>query len=270
MTTAKGGRPYLSIGEVLNILKDEFEDITVSKIRFLEAEDLIQPERTSSGYRKFGGADIERLTFILKLQRDHFLPLKVIRERLQDWEATSGGQSSLSFDDPEQKTGSRGDERDSDLDIPTPVAPAVPAGATRDTPSGLEIFMQSGTSLSLSRSEFLTTCDMTEKQLEELESFAIITPSQSDDGEQRFDENAVEAAKLSRQLFDLGLDARHLRIFSSTADRWAALAEQMVAPLHRQKNPEARAAAQQTVRDLVSVGNKLMQTLLREALSPYV
>ncbi|HVL80251.1 MAG TPA: MerR family transcriptional regulator, partial [Actinomycetota bacterium] len=92
------GRPYLSIGEVLNILKEEFEDITVSKIRYLEAEDLIHPERTSSGYRKFSNEDIERLRFILKLQRDHFLPLKVIRERLADWEASGGegGQRSLS------------------------------------------------------------------------------------------------------------------------------------------------------------------------------
>ena len=93
-------RPYFSIGEVLNVLKDSFPDVTVSKIRFLESEGLIQPERTGSGYRKFTEVDIERLRFILTLQRDHFLPLKVIRERLDevDQAPPGAGQSRLAFE----------------------------------------------------------------------------------------------------------------------------------------------------------------------------
>jgi len=98
--TLEAGRPYFSIGEVLNVLKDSFPDVTVSKIRFLESEGLIQPERTQSGYRKFTESDIERLRFILRLQREHFLPLKVIRERLDEVDASGSGagQSRLALD----------------------------------------------------------------------------------------------------------------------------------------------------------------------------
>src|SRR5207302_7445681 len=75
-------RPYLSIGEVLTLLKDEFPDVTISKIRFLESQGLLDPERTPSGYRKFYDPDITRLRWILEQQRDHFLPLKVIKDKL--------------------------------------------------------------------------------------------------------------------------------------------------------------------------------------------
>ncbi|MGH9153329.1 MAG: MerR family transcriptional regulator, partial [Acidimicrobiales bacterium] len=75
-------RPYLSIGEVLSLLKDEFPDVTISKIRFLESQGLLDPERTASGYRKFYEPDVDRLRWILRQQREHFLPLKVIKGRL--------------------------------------------------------------------------------------------------------------------------------------------------------------------------------------------
>ena len=83
--TASG---HLAIGEVLSLVQEDFPDVTISKIRFLESQGLIAPERTASGYRKFYDADIERLQWILAQQRDHFLPLKVIRERLAEWDAT--------------------------------------------------------------------------------------------------------------------------------------------------------------------------------------
>ncbi len=76
----------LSIGEVINLLRDDFPDISVSKIRFLESQGLIDPNRTSSGYRQFDGDDLARLKFILQQQRDHFLPLKVIKSKLTLWE----------------------------------------------------------------------------------------------------------------------------------------------------------------------------------------
>ena len=75
-------RSHLSIGEVLNLLQDEFPDITISKIRFLESQGLLDPERTPSGYRKFYEEDIERLRWILRQQKENFLPLKVIKDRL--------------------------------------------------------------------------------------------------------------------------------------------------------------------------------------------
>lgn len=248
MAPLEAGRPYLSIGEVLNVLKEEFPDVTVSKIRFLESEGLIHPERTSSGYRKFSEHDIERLRFILRLQRDHFLPLKVIRERLEELEAggvNGGGQSAFSFD-------------------------RIPSGTAAEEEPADEALHPVATGLSLSFSELVRASGLTDSQLRELESYGIVIAKAEGDGDAaRYDENALETAKLSRELIDLGLEPRHLRMFRSSVDRWAGLAEQMVLPLIKQRNPEARRAAQQTVRDLVRVGNKLMQALLREAVSPY-
>src|SRR5918999_3635583 len=88
-------RDYLSIGEVLESVRHEFPDVSISKIRFLEAEGLINPERTPSGYRKFYDGDIARLRYILSLQRDHFLPLRVIRERLDQVDSNGGAFPSL-------------------------------------------------------------------------------------------------------------------------------------------------------------------------------
>src|SRR5271163_457423 len=78
------GRTYLSIGDVLALLRQEFPDVTISKIRFLESQGLVNPERSPSGYRKFYDHDVERLRWVLRQQREHFLPLKVIRDRLAD------------------------------------------------------------------------------------------------------------------------------------------------------------------------------------------
>jgi DNA-binding transcriptional MerR regulator len=242
----EAGRPYLSIGEVLNVLKEEFPDVTVSKIRFLESEGLIEPERTSSGYRKFSEQDIERLRFILRLQRDQFLPLKVIRERLDELEASmadGGGQSTLSFDETTEPE---------DQGSPEP-----------DAMTSL------GTSVSLSLAEIGKAAGLDEDQIRDLESFGLLTPNRTEDGEPRYDEVDLEAARLSRELIALGLEPRHLRMFRSTADRWASLAEQMVLPLHKQRNPEARRQATERVRELVRIGNKLLQTMLREAVGPY-
>ena len=113
-------RSYMSIGEVLNLLKDEFPDITISKIRFLESQGLIDPERTPSGYRKFYPSDVERLRFILREQREHFLPLKVIKERLGEMD--SGAVSNTAEPEPKPRSGN--------------ASPAMhPARATRRPPS---------------------------------------------------------------------------------------------------------------------------------------
>jgi DNA-binding transcriptional MerR regulator len=245
VTPLEAGRPYLSIGEVLNVLKEEFPDVTVSKIRFLESEGLIQPERTASGYRKFSDHDIERLRFILRLQRDHFLPLKVIRERLEELEtsaANGAGQSVLSFEE------------------------APPSAAPE---ASEEVLRAPTTGVSLSLEELALASKLSVEQLTELEGFGLLTPKDAGDGESRYDESALEAAKLSRELLDLGLEPRHLRMFRSSVDRWVGIAEQMVLPLIKQRNPDARRAAAETTREFVRVGNRLMQVLLREAMQPY-
>jgi DNA-binding transcriptional MerR regulator len=240
------GRPYFSIGEVLNVLKDTFPDVTVSKIRFLESEGLIEPERTSSGYRKFTESDIERLRFILRLQRDHFLPLKVIRERLDevDTAPTTEGQSSIAFEAFEQ-----------------------------DEQNGKSALTAAGTGASLSITELGSASGLTPEQIDQLISHRLLNPTQlreeregSEPGEPvlRFDEHDLEAANLCRALLDLGLEPRHLRVFRAAADRQADLAQQMAIPLSRQRNPEARKAAQEKIRELLRVGGKLVRALLRD------
>jgi DNA-binding transcriptional MerR regulator len=242
-------RPFFSIGEVLNVLKDAFPDVTVSKIRFLESEGLIAPERTDSGYRRFTDEDIERLRFILRLQREQFLPLKVIRERLDEVDRT-GGQTKLTF------------EESGDTEVPEAESPR-------------EAMMREGTGASFSAEELARASGLSEEQVGELTSFRLLSPTEireakpdgTGEGEPqlRFHEHDLEVAKLSRALLDLGLDPRHLRVFRVAADRWADLAEQMVSPLVRQRNPEARKAASEKVRELVRVGGRLMRALLRES-----
>ena len=241
------GRPYFSIGEVLNVLKDTFPDVTVSKIRFLESEGLIEPERTSSGYRKFTESDIERLRFILKLQRDHFLPLKVIRERLDELDSTPAaeGQPRLALE---------------------------PVGADDDAPDGATSL---GTGVSLSLTELANASGLEPQQITELISHRLLDPTEvreareGGEGEPmlRFDEHDLEAAKLCRALLDLGLEPRHLRVFRVAADKQADLAQQMAITLSRQRNPEARKAAQEKVRELLRVGGKLVRVLLRGEIS---
>lgn len=253
------GRPYFSIGEVLNVLKDTFPDVTVSKIRFLESEGLIDPERTASGYRKFTEDDIERLRFILRLQRDHFLPLKVIRERLDELDSggaggAGGGQSRLALDRPEE----------------TP--PDGPPGSPRTADASI-------TGASFSAGELAHASGLTPEQIDELTSYRFLQPTQirearpgeePEEGETilRYNEHDLEAAKLCRALMELGLEPRHLKVFRNAADRWADLADQVARPLSRQRHPEARKAAQDRVREVIRVGGKLVRVLLREAVGP--
>jgi DNA-binding transcriptional MerR regulator len=250
------GRPYFSIGEVLNVLKDTFPDVTVSKIRFLESEGLIEPERTASGYRKFTEDDIERLRFILRLQRDHFLPLKVIRERLDELDSSGvpgSGQSRLALDAAERSD-----------------AGAVSEGAvSRSVEAAI-------TGASFSATELAHASGLSDEQIAELTGFRFLQPTQireareGEEGETilRYNEHDLEAAKLCRALMELGLEPRHLKVFRNAADRWADLAEQVARPLERQRHPEARKAAQERVREVIRVGGKLVRVLLREAVGP--
>ena len=96
-------RTYLSIGDVLTLLREEFPDVTISKIRFLESQGLVNPERSPSGYRKFFEADVERLRWVLRQQREHFLPLKVIRDRLADGDLSEGGEPSAVGAGPQRR-----------------------------------------------------------------------------------------------------------------------------------------------------------------------
>ena len=142
-------RAYLSIGEVLGKLRGDFPDITISKIRFLESEGLIEPQRTPSGYRKFTGVDLERLRYVLTAQRDQYLPLRVIKENL---DALERGLEPAAL----------------------PGGSATPRLATVDGEFAPGHFAGES-ELRLSRSELLESSELTEEQLTEVESFGLIT-----------------------------------------------------------------------------------------------
>jgi len=209
-------RGSVSIGQVLDELSSEFPDISPSKIRFLEAEGLIQPLRSSSGYRRFSAADIKRLRFILTAQRDEYLPLRVIRERLDALDGTVTGTG----------TGADG--------------AAVPAVA-------------------MTRSELLAAAAAAEDLLAELEDYGLIRRARS------YGAQALGVLRSAVRLGDYGIQPRHLRVIKAAADREAALVEQAVAPLTRQKG--SREPALRAARDVAAHIARLHATLVEDGLN---
>jgi DNA-binding transcriptional MerR regulator len=236
-----GGRAFLSIGEVLAQVQPEFPDVTISKIRFLESEGLLTPERTSSGYRKFSRDDVARLRWVLSAQRDHYLPLRVIKERLA---ALDRGL------EPATAPGA---------------APRVPrALVSVDGLPGPEAFASDATELRLSRAELLDASGMDEPQLQALEQHQLVGPRQGG----YYDGDALVVAKTVAEMARFGIEPRHLRAFRTAADREVGLVEQVVTPLVRQRNPEARARAEEVARELAALSVRLHATLVKAGLRP--
>jgi DNA-binding transcriptional MerR regulator len=230
--TAPAGEPLVSIGAVLGRLRDEFPEVTISKIRFLEAEGLVEPSRTPSGYRKFSAADVERLALVLRMQRDHYLPLKVIKEHL---EAAERGE-----------------------DVALPVAPRE----RQDAPwaSGAA---EPRTASRVGRKELLATAEAGEDELDEWESYGLIAPM-PDGG---YDAESVTVARLVADLGRFGVEPRHLRVMKAAAERQAGLVDQVVAPLRRHRNPQTRAHAEATTRELAGLCVRLHEALVKAALN---
>ncbi|MDV9191161.1 MerR family transcriptional regulator [Streptomyces sp. SR27] len=229
--TASAGDRLVSIGTVLNQLRDEFPEVTISKIRFLEAEGLVEPRRTASGYRKFSPQDVERLAQILRMQRDHYLPLKVIREHL---DALARGEQ---------------------IPLPAP-------GRRRDLIEGAwETDPEPPTAARLGRAELLAAAEVTETELAEWESYGLISATEGG-----YDAETVTVARLVADLGRFGLEPRHLRAVKAAADREAGLIEQVVAPLRRHRNPQTRAHAEETARDLAAQSVRLHAALVQTAL----
>ncbi|MFJ2021467.1 transcriptional regulator FtsR [Streptomyces nodosus] len=234
--TAAADGGLMSIGSVLNILREEFPEVTVSKIRFLESEGLIEPRRTPSGYRKFSAHDVERLSKVLRLQRDHYLPLKVIREYLDALE--------------------RGEEaRLPSLGRPREVDEGELLGdilGEPETPAASRI----------SRDELLSTTGISIEQLQEWESYGLVVPLS--DG--IYDAETVTVATLLAELGRHGIEPRHLRVMKAAADREAGLVDQVVAPLRRHRNPQTRAHAEARTKELAGLAVRLHATLVQSAL----
>ncbi|MBI3428829.1 MAG: MerR family transcriptional regulator [Actinobacteria bacterium] len=228
-------RAYLSIGEVLGKLRGDFPDITISKIRFLESEGLIEPQRTPSGYRKFSNSDLERLRYVLLAQRDQYLPLRVIKENL---DALDRGLQ------PAQTSGGS----------------PVPRLATIDGELAPANFAE-GSDLRLSRDELLKASGVIEEQLVELESYGLIAPRG-----RHYDGDALAIARAVTEMAGFGIEPRHLRSFKSAADREIGLIEQVITPLTRQKSSEARARAEEVQREIAALSVRLHAALVRGGL----
>ena len=407
-------RSYLSIGDVLTLLRQEFPDVTISKIRFLESQGLVNPERTPSGYRKFYEHDVERLRWVLRQQREHFLPLKVIKDRLDedtvgvvaDPAAPQGrrpARASVSTDPTDPTSSDGGRHRDdgaaaeqhttddqpaaepvlvgqrasvgpspsavsadpsglpglepaaSHSASPTAAAPverahhvslatshtvpdsavthgsgngagshrapsrattaqgpdpagsgdgaeptdgaepapdvapvkaaakstgrtagraarsaARPAPAVEPAPaddtaaSGSDGAGGGGASLSLE--ELTSASGLSEEYVRQLQEFGLIRAT-TVAGAPFYDEEALTVTRVAARFAAFGIEARHLRLYKNAADREAGFIEQVVIPMVRQRNPEARARARQTAGDLAALGQELKASLVRSALS---
>jgi DNA-binding transcriptional MerR regulator len=235
-----GTRNYQSIGEVLVSVKTEFPDITISKIRFLEAEGLIEPERTPSGYRKFYGHDVDRLKSILRMQRDEYLPLKVIKERLATQDAGPDG-----------------------------VLPTGDTAEAEDGASVVEEIAEAPTGLQMSLEEMSTATGIERDRIKELESFGIVR-SHGPEGARYYDGDDFVILSIAKDFFRHGIEPRHLTMYKHFADRESTFFDQIVAPTLRQKNPDARRTATQTLAELSATSRKFKQALLRTNLRGHI
>lgn len=249
-------RDHLSIGEVLQLLQDEFPDITVSKIRFLESRGLIEPERTPSGYRKFSDTDVERLRWILTQQKVHFLPLKVIRQRL--------GAGDLDLPDD---TGHQDDTDDASR-AGVGEEPATPGGEGGSAPTGARSLARQPRTLALSAAELAARAGLRPADVRELQRLGMLVPT-SWGNEEVFDDEAVAVATAAGRCKVLGIEARHLRMFKVAAEREAGVYEQLLVPLLKRSVPD-REEARARLEELVELGDTLRVAMLRLVLAHHL
>jgi len=234
-----GTRNYQSIGEVLVAVKTEFPDITISKIRFLESEGLITPERTPSGYRKFYVDDVDRLKSILRMQRDEYLPLKVIKDRLARTDAGEDAEGS----GPEVAADEEG----------------AAAEGLAEAPTGLQMSLE----------EMSAATGVDRDRIKELESFGIVC-THGPEGGRYYDGEDYIVLSIVKDFLRHGIEPRHLTMYKHFADRESSFFEALVAPTLRQRNPDARRAATQTLTELSVTSRKFKQALLRTALREHL
>ncbi len=356
MTRAPTDRSHLSIGEVLSLLQEEFPDVTISKIRFLESQGLLDPERTPSGYRKFYEADIDRLRWILRQQKDHYLPLKVIKDRLEetgpirtaptaatqaDVDASNGldpapamgaraatvaaddrlaRRSALALDDrpgpgarsmpsaptapappvtddpmarraerrPPEPDGGRTDVADV-IEAPVRRPPAAPPAADptlRLSPSrpatagapgpgrartgpGRAAPAPDPGAVSLTADELIQASGLSARAVRELEGYGLLETHAVGDASY-YDADALIIARTAAGFLEHGIEARHIRSYKVAVEREAGLFEQIVLPLLKQRNPDARRRATQTVAELMRLGDDMRSVLLRRGLRDHI
>jgi DNA-binding transcriptional MerR regulator len=331
---------HLSIGEVLSLLREEFPDITISKIRFLESQGLIVPERTASGYRMFFEPDIETLRWVLRQQRDHFLPLKVIKAKLDsrrggalapdlsgtdaqpslfggpattngrpaatDAPAPTGGAPSGADDPPAAapEDSSASDASPAEDVIAAALSPstapggAAPADRARTTtgpaphdpaawlaalqespdphapdpvapsprPTGrITDFATHPPETTYTQEQLAAEAGVDLEAVAQLAEYGLLVGSKYA-GESVYDEAGLAVVRAASAILGRGVEARHLRGYKLGAEREVALFEQMILPLLRQRNPEARQQAQETLDEMCAMGQDLREALITQAL----
>ena len=247
MSAAPASHSLMSIGEVLTQLRADFPDVTISKIRFLESEGLVEPARTPSGYRKFSHADVARLHYVLATQRDHYLPLRVIKDHL---DALDRGL------EPPAVPGER---------------PQVPSSAGRpDWLPGPRALGET-TELRLSRTELMASAGIDDALLIEIEGYGLVAPVRGSAASTAYyDADALVIATAVAEMAGFGLEPRHLRSFRTAADREVDLVGQVVTPLLRQRSPEARSRAEEVAREMGALSLRLHTALVRARLRDVV
>ncbi len=225
------GRDYLTIGEVVQRLQGAYPDLSISKVRFLEEEGLVAPERTAGGYRKFSQTDVARVEMILRLQKEHFLPLAVIREKLADFD-----RGRIPAELQRAAVG---------MTAPLPLM-ADDEGPLllEDSPSALSIPVSF---------------------IRELAEFGLVQIARGESGDEiaRPDVQIVHAAWELRRY---GVEPRHLRMYENFADREAALFSQILMPAFRHRTPDTKQKLSETLSELGVLTDELKSRLLRRAL----
>jgi DNA-binding transcriptional MerR regulator len=228
--------PRLTIGEVLAVLRDDFPDVTISKIRYLESENLVHPQRTPSGYRKFSRADVTRLRYVLTAQRDHYLPLRVIKDQLDALD--------------------RGESLPAGSQVP---ATDLPPAARDDGTTGPD---DGTTAAPLSAAEFARAAGLEPDQLADCVQFGLLAT----DAHGRHPSTDLPIARAAAGLARHGIEPRHLRAYRTGAEREAGLIEQLVAPVLRARSEEARTRATEKLRELAGLSAQLHAALLEARL----
>lgn len=226
------GAQLMGIGEVLSRLRDEFEDISLSKIRFLEANGLVSPARTPSGYRKFSLVDLERLRYVLRMQRDHFLPLRVIKDHI---DAMNRG-----FEPPQ-------------------VASAKPAPPRQLASTDSLERSAAVSAVKLTRAELTEHAGASAALVAALLEYGLIAP----DDHSHYDAVALKVTQLATTLSGFGLEPRHLKTVLSSAAREVDLFAPVVTAARSARKPASSAQAEELTLQIASAVIELHALLVR-------
>jgi DNA-binding transcriptional MerR regulator len=258
-------------------LRDDFPDVSVSKIRFLESQGLINPGRTPSGYRQFSEDDLNLLRWILRQQREKYLPLKVIRRRLRD-----GLGPEAESHDPEPVPAGEGEAvgplQQEAVAVASPTEqltsprlplsgepePPIPAESASPVSPADELWPPGAREATYSQADLARETGLDDGALKELDAFGLLPRSAGGD----FDEDARQVADIAARFFGYGVEARHLRMYKSFAEREATFLQQVVMPMLNAPHRQSKAPAREALGELARLGQALRLSMLRAALGP--